>query len=175
MSSYTAVHVKKEGRWLVASVRDSAIEPSTNYEHLEPLKWMVGEWVDEGADSLVQTTCRWSKNKNYLIRRFTVRMVGLPAMEGTQRIGWDPLTKKVKSWVFDSEGGYGEAIWTQEGDRWIVKATGVLRDGRIASATRVIRPVGNDRLQWESRDRVVGDERMPDLNVTIVRKSPKPM
>ncbi len=173
-SRYTVVHVKKDGQWRVASVKDTAIDASSNYHKLEPLAWLVGEWVDEGRDSLVATNCRWSKNKNYLLRDFRIRIAGLPAMDGTQRIGWDPLTKKIKSWVFDSEGAYGEGLWTQDGDRWIVKVTGVLRDGRVASSTNTFTPVSDDTISWESRDRIVGGERTPDVAVTIVRKPPAP-
>ena len=53
-------------------------------------------------------------------------------MTVTQRIGWDPLTKQIKSWVFDSEGGYGDGLWTRKGNQWVIKSTGVLPDGRIA-------------------------------------------
>ena len=59
-------------------------------------------------------------------------------MTVNQRIGWDPLTKQIKSWVFDSEGGYGDALWTRKGNQWVIKSTGVLPDGRTASATHVL-------------------------------------
>ena len=57
---------------------------------------------------------------------------GRPAMTGSQRIGWDPLAKKIHSWVFDSEGGLAEGVWTRDGNRWIVKLSGVTRDGKPA-------------------------------------------
>ena len=50
---YTAIHVKRDGKWMVARVQDSAPEVSSNYERLQELEWMVGDWVDEGEDSLV--------------------------------------------------------------------------------------------------------------------------
>ena len=41
---------------------------------------------------------------------FVIHVQGKPVMNVTQRIGWDPLTKQIKSWVFDSDGGYGDAL-----------------------------------------------------------------
>ena len=33
---------------------------------------------------------------------------GMPVLSGTQRIGWDPLNRQFKTWIFDSEGGHAE-------------------------------------------------------------------
>jgi hypothetical protein len=97
-------------------------------------------------------------------------------MSGTQRIGWDPLAGKIRSWVFDTEGGFGEAIWTRKGNQWIVKRTGVTRDGKFASSTNILTSVGKDRMTWQSHDRIVGGDVMPDIEETpIVRKPPPPM
>ena len=94
---------------------------------------MIGDWVDESPEALVMTSYRWTDNQCYILSEFKVQIGGRPMMTGSQRIGWDPLAKKIRSWVFDSEGGFGEGIWTREGNRWIVKRTGVTRDGKIAS------------------------------------------
>ena len=36
--------------------------------------------------------------------------------------------------------------------------TGVTRDGKTASSTNVTTMVSKDRMTWQSRDRIVGDE-----------------
>ena len=41
-SKYTAVHVKVDGKWLMSTVRDSRIETSSTYRHLQDLEWLVG-------------------------------------------------------------------------------------------------------------------------------------
>lgn len=171
---YTVLHVKREGQWLMALARDTEGEEPTNYERLQPLGWLVGDWVDEGEDSVVMTSCRWTENRNYLLQEITVKMEGRDAMKVSQRIGWDPLTKRIKSWFFDSEGGYGESVWAREGDQWIIKATGVQRDGSVASATNLVSPLSQDAYVWQSTDRVVGNEIAPPLEVRIVRKPPEP-
>ena len=171
---YTVLHAKRDGKWLMLLVRDMEGDPPSNHERLLPLAWMVGDWVDESQESLVATSCRWSADKNFLLQDVRIQRGGKPAMQVSQRIGWDPLQKRVRSWVFDSEGGYGDSIWTQHGDEWIAKATFVRKDGVTASATNVFTRAGKDGYIWRSADRVVGDEVLPTMEVTVVRKAPMP-
>jgi uncharacterized protein (TIGR02246 family) len=181
MSPYTVVYVKRNGKWLQASVQDhpAAPEPETdsNYERLKVLEWMVGEWVNESPDSLVLTTCKWEENKNFLLHEFTIRIEGQAALSGTQRIGWDPVRKQIHSWMFDSEGGFGEGLWSRndEGD-WIVRASGTRRDGRTAEATRIITQLDDHRILWKSVDRTLGGKVIPDIDAFVMaRKPPAPM
>ena len=132
-------------------------------EQLKQLEWMIGDWVDESPEALVVTSYRWTDNQCFILSEFKVQCSGQQEMTGTQRIGWVPLAKTIRSWVFDSEGGFGEGTWTRDGDQWIVKRTGVTRDGKIASSTNVITRVSNDRMTWQSRDRIVGGETTPDM------------
>ncbi len=175
LSPYSVVYASQDGKWLTASARDLAGDTPAPEEQLKQLQWMIGEWVDESPEALVMTSYRWTDNQCYILSEFKVQIGGRPVMTGTQRIGWDPLAKKIRSWVFDSEGGFGEGIWTREGNQWIVKKTGVTRDGKIASATNVITRVSKDRMTWQQRDRIVGGEKTPDIAETpITRKPPTP-
>ncbi len=158
----------------MAMARDTAGEPPTNHERLEVLGWLVGEWVDDGGSSVVRTKCDWSSNGNFLIQEMTVQAEGRDVMQVSQRIGWDPLTKRIRSWVFDSEGGFGEGVWTRLENSWVIKSTGVRTDGTTASATSVIVPTGSDGYVWRVRDRIVGEKALPSLEVKVVRKPPTP-
>ncbi|MDR3635221.1 MAG: SgcJ/EcaC family oxidoreductase [Isosphaeraceae bacterium] len=172
---YSALYVKHDGHWLIASVRELPDEELAHYEHLKELEWLVGDWVEETGDAVVLTSVAWTDNKNFLLRSFDVRIKGKPALTGTQRIGWDPLTKQIKSWVFDSRGGHGEGLWTRSGDQWAVKAIGVRPDGRVATATQVLTYVNKDTLRWKSFDRTLGGEIEQDIDeVVMVRKPPQP-
>jgi uncharacterized protein (TIGR02246 family) len=171
---YTVLHLKRDGKWRMALARDNEGEQPTNHERLQPLEWMVGDWIDEAHDSVVMTSCRWSDDGNYLLQDIQVRIAGRRAMNVSQRIGWDPLTKQIKSWVFDTDGGYGEGLWARDGESWIIKSTGVLRDGGTASASTSITPQGNDAYLVQSSDRVVGGELTPPLEIRVVRKPPTP-
>jgi len=170
---YTVVHLKSQaGKWQMGFVRDLPETQLTNYEQLKQLEWLIGDWVDESSDSVVMTSCKWSDNKNFLLQDVNIRMQGRDTMHMSQRIGWDPLTKQIKSWLFDSEGGYGESFWTRDGDRWLVKATAVRRDGTTASMTNIFTPTSKDSYTWRSTDRVLGNEVLPEMEVKVVRKAP---
>src|SRR5208283_759008 len=103
-----------------------------------------------------------------------LQMEGKEAMHVSQRIGWDPLAKSVRSWVFDSEGGYGESTWTRSGESWVIKAKFVRSDGTTASATNLLTPAGKDAYVWRSTDRVVDGEVVAPSEVKVVRKPPQP-
>jgi uncharacterized protein (TIGR02246 family) len=172
---YTVLYVKQGGHWLYSNVREEYPRHLAHHEHLKPLDWLVGEWVDQSSDSTVYVSCRWSPNKNFLLRDFTVHVQGRPVMTVNQRIGWDPLTKQIKSWVFDSEGGYGEALWTRKGNQWVVKSRGVLPDGRSASATHVLTSTGPNRARWSSSERSLGDQSITGpSDYVMVRRPPAP-
>ena len=86
----------------------NAAEETSHYEYLKDLEWMIGEWVDSDDNSTISTVCAWSKNRNFITRSFSVSIEGHIGLEGTQVIGWDPEKKRIRSWMFDSEGGFGE-------------------------------------------------------------------
>jgi uncharacterized protein (TIGR02246 family) len=174
-SRYVVAYVKQGDKWLQSSAREFPDSGTSHHERLKELEWLLGDWVDESADSVVFTQCAWSEDKNFLLRSFSVQVAGKPLMKGTQRIGWDPLVRQFKSWVFDSEGGYGEGLWSREGKRWVIKSTGVLPDGRAASSTNIFTPMNKDMIRWKSVDRVVGGKTVGDLpEVVMVRKPPAP-
>jgi uncharacterized protein (TIGR02246 family) len=180
ITRYTAAYVKREGKWLHDSIRDFAAsrEPRAEqsvHEQLKVLEALIGEWIDESDEGEVHTTCRWADNGAFLLREFQVRIRGQEAMSGSQRVGWDPHLKQIRSWVFDSDGGFSEGLWSRDGDRFVIKTHGVLKDGRSASATNILTFVSRDMLKWASVDRTLGAEVLPDAEViTLVRKPPRP-
>jgi uncharacterized protein (TIGR02246 family) len=171
---YTVLHVKRDGKWLMAMARDEEGPEPTPHEQLRPLAWLVGEWVDDDGRVEVKSTCRWSEDGNFLLQEFNIQVSGKSESRVSQRIGWDPLAKRIRSWVFDSEGGFGESLWTRDEDVWVIKATGVRPDGTTASSTNMLVPAGKDAYVWRSRDRIMGDEVVPDVEVKVVRKPPQP-
>ncbi len=171
---YTVVHVKQDGRWRMASARDLPDENAAENE-LKELEWLIGSWVDESHSAMTVTTYRWGENRRSILCDFQIQVGGRPIMTGTHEIRWDPAVQKLHSWIFDSEGGFVEGLWTRNGKQWILKMTGTTRDGKPASATNVITQTAKDRMTWQSRDRVIGDEMRPDIkDISIVRKPPQP-
>lgn len=170
---YSVLHVLRDGKWSMGLVRDMATQP-THREHLQALAWLVGDWMDESREGVVKTSCRWADNESFLLQEITVRQAGRDTIKISQRIGWDPLTKRFKAWMFDGEGGYGESSWAATDTGWLIKATSVHSDGSTASATNHIEPTSLDRYVFRSVDRVVGNEVLPPMEVTVVKQPPQP-
>ena len=137
---------------------------------------MVGDWVDESDNNRVQSSVRWADNQSYLVRTYKVEMQGEKGSSGTMFIGWDPQSGQIKSWLFDSNGGHGEALWVRTGEKeWVVKAQGVLHDGRPTSATQIHTIINKDSVKTSSLDRIIGGQVAPDIvDVVMVRKAPAP-
>jgi uncharacterized protein (TIGR02246 family) len=172
---FTVVYIKKNGQWLQSAVRDETRHDLSPHDRLKELEWLVGEWINESQDAVVNTTCKWSDDGNFLIREFTMKTQGQPVLSGTQRIGWDAVKRQFKTWIFDSQGGFGDGYWTKDGDRWLIKAKGVRQDGQPASATNIITRMGRDRIGWQSVDRTLGGTAVPGIDeFTLVRKPPEP-
>jgi uncharacterized protein (TIGR02246 family) len=173
-SSYVAIHVKVDGKWLLACVRDWAALPAelTPHDHLQELGWIVGEWIQETPDSVIHSVCHWHDNNNFLMQEFRVQIGGDVAMSGTMRIGWDAVSKQFKSWIFDSHGGHAEGMWHRDGDSWIVKLRGSTARGETASATSVYRQIDEETMSWRSTDRIVDGERQSDIDEIVVKRRP---
>lgn len=172
---HTALLVKRQGKWLISSVREEPDLMVAPHERLKELEWMVGDWIDDGPDSRIKVSCRWSEDGNFLLRTFHVQVQGKVAMTIHERVGWDPLARQFHSWEFDSEGGYGEGVWSRDGEHWVIKHTGVRPEGVTASATHLVTRERPDLVRWVSIDRVVGDERAErDEEAIMVSVPPAP-
>jgi hypothetical protein len=175
---FSSLVVKRDGNWLLAEIREypAPVEDVSSYERLKELEWMLGDWVDESENVKAQSNVRWADNNSFLIRTYKVEVKGEQATSGTVFVGWDPQTGQIKSWIFDSNGGHGEGLWTRTGEKeWVVKAQGVLQDGRPTSATQVHVVINKDSVKTSSIDRIVGGQIAPDIaDVVMVRQPPQP-
>jgi uncharacterized protein (TIGR02246 family) len=159
---YTAVEVKRDGKWLLDRVTDNQSVP-THYEQLKALDWMVGHWTSDADDAEVELDCNWTKNQNFLTRAFKISIDGNTRSSGMQIIGWDPAEKKIRSWTFDSNGTFAEATWEQKGDRWFLRNRGTLPDGRSATMINVMKQVDANSFKWQTIERTAGGELLPNI------------
>jgi uncharacterized protein (TIGR02246 family) len=160
---YTNVHVKQDGQWLLSSSREAPYVPPGNYQHLQGLEWAIGDWAGEAEEGGVERLAvAWADNQNFLNATFTTTSKDTSVGKATQWIGWDPVAARIRSWIFDATGGFGEGSWTQDGKKWVVKTTSVLQDGKKATATYVLAPVDADTIALQARDRSEDGNRLPD-------------
>ena len=170
---YTAVRTKADGKWQIASLRESADDPAPSpHERLEDLAWLAGDWVNEGSNMVVKIRYRWSDDGNYLLGDYQVTNKDKATQKSTQRIGWDPQANKIRSWLFDADGGFTEAMWTMVDDDWVVKSSSVNPDGQAASVTITVETKDKDHFVMRGTDRIVGDSKEPDYEITISRAPP---
>ena len=170
-TEYTAVYIKRDDQWLLDRVTEEevVITPS-HYEQLKDLAWMTGSWVDQDEEATVVTECSWTKNNNFLTRAFTVQIRDRIDMAGMQIIGWDPATKQIRSWVFDSDGGFGQGTWKKKGNRWYIQQSGVLQDGRKSSSVNIITYVNDNTCTLQSVNRTVDGELLPNIEEVTITK-----
>lgn len=172
-TTYEAVHVKTADGWKIDSVKEDASPEAapTHYEQLQALEWMIGTWVDNAEEGVtVETTGRWTTNSNFIVRTFRVFIEDQVDFEGTQVIGWDPSAGAIRSWTFDSDGGFGVGRWSNSGNRWTVQALNVLPDGRRGSSTNIYDLLDENTIEFKSIGRQVDGELLPSIDTfTIVR------
>ena len=146
-TAFSGIVIQHDGRWVIKLLEESPVPvPATAQDALRELEWLVGGWVDESEAATVATNVRWSPSQAFLIRSYAVETADGVTHEGTQIIGWDPRSRQIRSWTFDSNGSFGDGVWTRTDDGWLIKSTQTLADGRAASGTYVFTPDGNDAL-----------------------------
>jgi uncharacterized protein (TIGR02246 family) len=157
-SRYSVLHVREGGKWLMAVLREWPDEGVS----LRDLDWLIGTWESKNDDSEVRTTYEWTEGKNSIRCHFTIKGKSR-TINATQIILKDPRTGDLRSWIFDDDGGFGDGAWVQDGKRWVVMAAGVQGDGGELSATNIMTQVDKDTFTWQSTDRTLDDEDLPNI------------
>jgi uncharacterized protein (TIGR02246 family) len=157
-SRYSVLHVREGGRWLMALLREWPHEGVS----LRDLDWLIGTWEAKTGESEVRTTYAWDARKNSIRCQITIKG-GERAGSGMQILLKDPRGGQLRSWLFDDDGGFGEAVWTRDGKRWVIAASGVHADGGELTATNILTPVDKDTFTWQSIQRTLDGEELPNI------------
>ena len=173
ITDYSCLHVKSGGSWTIDRLSEKPeIVYRSNYQHLKDLEWMIGTWTDQDGSATIQATSQWSQNQNFILKRFSASVEGESDLSGVQIIGWDPIAQRVRSWVFDSDGGYGHSTWKQMGNKWIINSSATLSDGRKASAIRTITVIDKNSITWQASGRSLDGEILPNIDpIKLTRNS----
>jgi uncharacterized protein (TIGR02246 family) len=153
--------VREDGKWRVAMVqewdRDNSMDDS-----LKDLEWLIGTWRMDTKDRDATTTYEWDENKTFIRGKYTVKQGGKLAESGMQMFGKDNAEGGIRSWVFQSDGGFGDGLWTREGKKWTVDFEGVTADGKKLTATVVYLRVDPDTFTWQSVQQTVDGQPIAD-------------
>jgi len=138
---------------------------------LTTLDWLVGDWEGGGKEGRVEFSCHFTKNNAFLIRSFRViKGETEVVMSGMQLIGWDPAEKSIRSWTFDSDGGFGEDRWTQKEQRYTSRSKYTLPDGGIGGSLNSMTYVDDQTFVWQSIHREIDGELLADTPKIVIRK-----
>jgi uncharacterized protein (TIGR02246 family) len=170
MSRYTAVHVKQDGRWLIAELRDSRLDLPPDSGQLSDLGWLVGTWSASNGDTSVAVKCRWVENNRFLLRTNAVTEAGKSTAGGLEVIGIHPSTQRITSWFFTNDGGHSVGVWNPMQGSWAVESVGVLEEGTVTTATNILSRSKDDELMWKSVERTVGDATLPDVAEVVLKR-----
>lgn len=152
------------GSWLIQSITTVECQTApSHYPQLKDLDWLVGSWSNHVEDSLFTSTYKWDDHKNFLIQEFALKILDYKELTGQQIIGWDPMKKSIRSWIFDSDGGFGQCDWSKDGNNWYVTAVYMLNDGRKASSTHIFAIVDANTYTFSSTDRDVEGRVLPNI------------
>ena len=155
----------------MASVRELPFAPATNYEHLRPLEWLVGSWTAKSGAQTLEVTCEWMAKRNFLLRKYNFTKADGDSKTGMQIIAWDPVAGGIRSWIFDSDGGFGSERWIKDGPRWVIEASAVTREGATGTATNVLTRIDQDNFTWQSLQRTLNQLALPDTALLKATRS----
>jgi uncharacterized protein (TIGR02246 family) len=157
-SRYSVLYVREGGRWLMAQLREQPDERNS----LRDLEWLIGTWEAKTEEARIRTTYEWDANKNSIRCRIAIEGPGRN-IAGLQVLLEDPRTGQLRSWLFDDDGSFGDAAWTRDGKRWLIAASGVQADGGELTATNILTPVDKDNFVWQSTQRTLDGEELPNI------------
>ena len=172
VSKYTAVHVKVEGKWLLASVRDSGVDTTSPSEVLADLDWLIGEWTAEENGARTESKCRWIVNNKFVERSYSSTALDGTVTSGLQIIGWNAQSNHIQSWNFTPDGGHAIGVWSATEGGWLAKVTGTTGTNVSTTAVNVLRRLDDNAYAWQSMDRTIGEIRLPDTEEVIIRRKP---
>jgi uncharacterized protein (TIGR02246 family) len=164
-SRYSAFQVREDGRWLMAMLREWPEEGGSLHE----LDWLIGTWEAKTPAAEIQTAYKWDAKKNSIHCHIAIKGKDRN-VAALQILLKDPRNGQLRSWLFDDDGGFGDATWTQDGKRWLIDASGVQADGGTLTARNILTPIDKDTFSWQSTERTLDGEPLSNIPPVKVRR-----
>ena len=158
---YLVIHVKENGTWYRESVREIPMAPSSALAVESELNSLVGKWQSESDEGTLTLNAEWVLDRRFLSRTFQLSGQDGTTITGTEWIGWDPAARVIRSWSFDSRGGFESGVWHRDGRQWIVKVRAVLPDGNTATEQRAVSINEDGQLETRVIEQAVGGRLLP--------------
>ncbi|WP_233200355.1 YybH family protein [Blastopirellula marina] len=169
-SAYSAVHVKVDGKWLMASVRDHWVAVPSAHHNVSDLEWLIGKWTAEEYGNRVESDCRWIANKSFVERTYTTIAPGGAKVSGVQIIGWSPVHGCMQSWNFSADGGHAVGLWTPIEGGFMAEMRGVTGGGVPTQSVNTLTKLDENAYVWQSTARSIGGAALPDTDEVIIKR-----
>jgi uncharacterized protein (TIGR02246 family) len=153
--------VREDGRWKVAVVREWDRDTTLDTK-LTELEWLIGTWHAASKDREVTLHYEWDEHKVFIRGKYEVKDGGKVVEAGMQMIGKDNVEGAIRSWVFQSDGGFGGGVWTRDGKKWSVDVYGATADGRELTATSIYVRIDDNTFSWQAVGQAVNGEPVAD-------------
>jgi uncharacterized protein (TIGR02246 family) len=166
---FSATWTRKNNRWQIASARDlPEVEGELADRGMEELKWLVGDWTADDKGTSIRLSVRPDLDKKFLRMDFTIKSAA-GEFRVVQYAGFDPIEGVLRTWTFDSRGGFGQGMWTREASIWQGETDAVLPTGQYGSAVNFMRMSGPDGFVWQATEREVEGQPIPDAEIKYTR------
>jgi uncharacterized protein (TIGR02246 family) len=163
--------VREDGQWKVSMVQEWDRDMSLD-DSLKDVEWLIGTWRMDNKNQVVTTTYEWDDNRAFIRGKFTVQQGGKVTESGTQTLGKDNSEGGIRSWVFQSDGGFGDGLWTRDGKKWLVDFEGVTPDGKKLNSTVVYLRIDPNTFTWQSVLQTVDGQPIPDTQpIRVTRQT----
>jgi|GEM_PF-5757326 len=136
---------------------------------MEQLGWLVGEWESSSPDQTTELSCKWTEDRHYLLVDVRTCHQGTAEQFSNERIAWDPAEKNIRSWIFRSDGSFGESVWSEQGRGWQARTRGVATSGEPIRGTVHWVPLEDGRMSLRSEGVKVGNQNVPDVEIILTR------
>jgi uncharacterized protein (TIGR02246 family) len=173
--TYTAVLQKeKGGSWKIASTRDLKDVTDASSQLADLAASLKGDWTCQKSGMRMDFAFGWDDTGKFLIGEMLTTTDDAEPQTATIRIGWDGARKTITWWTFDSGGGFSKGDWTPDDTGWIIRTEGSSANGEATSANQHLAFDGKDTILWNSKDRLVDGEKLPNVEMRVVRQAPEP-
>lgn len=141
------------------------------WNELRKLDWMIGVWsaaTDQGSREL---NGHWDSGGPWLLVEHAATMPNEQRVTATERIGWDPEARVLRSWLFRDDGGFSTSEWMpDEGGGWKTVTRGIQPDGaRVRATIHWSRPEGR-QMTLRVTEMTVGGVAVPDTVIQMTRE-----
>jgi hypothetical protein len=155
-------------------------QPPSDYKHLKPLEWMIGDWVGEfsapfdlgpvrkGDRGLSFVSRRWAVDRSCMLLD-THQVVGGRRVAISHEVAaWDAAANRVGNWAFGALGTGGGAF-TEVGDKAVLTWTVNGKDGKL-QGTSILEKIDADSYTWRAEQITLDGRKLPDWPMVTYRR-----